>query len=171
MINKFNFSICAMLFLMSSGAAAAQIAAGGAFRLEQTVTSSGGGQNAAGGTFALDGTIGQAAAGTRSTASPFSVAGGFWAANSSSPTAASVTIGGRVITPENRGLRNARVTLTEANGATRTALTTTFGYYRFADVAAGETVTVEVFSKKYQFAPQIVNVIEETYNLNFTANP
>lgn len=42
---------------------------------------------------------------------------------SSAPTAAFVTVSGRVSTPEGGGLRNARVALTDQNGNTRTVLT------------------------------------------------
>lgn len=87
------------------------------------------------------------------------------------PTAASVSISGRVTTPEGRGLRGARVTLTDSQGNTRTAMTTTFGYYRFEDVSAGETVVISVSSKQYLFAPQVVSVMEDLNELNFTAQP
>lgn len=86
------------------------------------------------------------------------------------PTAASVTVGGRVTTPDGRGLRGARVELTDSNGNTRTAMTTTFGYYRFYDVEAGETYVVSVSSKKYKFAPQVISVTEDLTELNFVAS-
>lgn len=88
-----------------------------------------------------------------------------------SPTAAAVSVSGRVLTPEGRGLRGARVSLTDQNGSTRTALTTTFGYYGFTEVAAGETYIISVVSKKYSFTPQVINVNEDMDNLNFTASP
>ena len=87
------------------------------------------------------------------------------------PTAASVTIGGRVTTPDGRGLRNALVALTDQGGETRTTLTGAFGYYRFADVGAGETYLVAVTSKRYQFAPLVLNVTEEMKNVNFSPLP
>jgi hypothetical protein len=95
----------------------------------------------------------------------------FVIAESQTPTAASVNIGGRVTAGKGRGIRNARVTITEANGATRTVATGSFGYYRFADVSAGQTVTISVFAKRFEFSSptQIVNVTEGEENLNFTA--
>lgn len=87
-----------------------------------------------------------------------------------SPTASAVTIGGRVFTPEGRGLRNARVSLTTQSGAEeRIVLTSAFGYYRFDEVAAGQIVIVQVVSKRYLFQPQILNVTENTEDLNFAA--
>ncbi len=85
------------------------------------------------------------------------------------PTAASVTIGGRVFVGNGRGLRNAFVYLTDQNGETRLAMTNPFGYYRFNDIAAGQTVIIRISSKRYQFAPQIVSVTEDIGELNFFA--
>lgn len=90
---------------------------------------------------------------------------------SASPSAASVTIGGRVVSAAGKGIGNARVVLTEADGTTRQTVTNSFGYYRFADIAAGQTATLEVRSKRFGFLPQIINVNEEMSNLNFIAQP
>lgn len=87
------------------------------------------------------------------------------------PTAASVTIGGRVVTPFGRGLGKAQLILIEADGNARYAVTNSFGYYRFEDVPAGQTATLEVRSKRYGFAPQVINVNQEMMNLNFIAQP
>lgn len=86
------------------------------------------------------------------------------------PTAASVSISGKVLTPDgSSGLRNAQVILTDSRGNTRTALTTSFGYFSFDSVQAGETYVVSIISKRFQFAPQIVTVKEELTGLSFTA--
>jgi hypothetical protein len=84
-------------------------------------------------------------------------------------TAASVSISGKVITNNRRGLSNAIVYLTDSQGNTLTARTNSLGYYRFNDISAGQSVTVTVVSKRYQFAPQVVNVNEEMSGLNFLA--
>jgi len=86
-----------------------------------------------------------------------------------SPTAASVTVSGRVLTATGGGLRSARVTLTDSSGRTRYAMTNPFGYYRFTEVTGGETYLFQVVSKSWSFAPQVVTVIEELTELNFTA--
>ncbi|MDQ4122784.1 MAG: carboxypeptidase-like regulatory domain-containing protein [Acidobacteriota bacterium] len=85
------------------------------------------------------------------------------------PTAASVTISGRVLAPSHKGVGNARVYLTDQQGNTRSALTNPLGYYRFEDVAVGETYVLNVFSKRHVFQPQVVNVTEELSGLNFIA--
>ncbi len=85
------------------------------------------------------------------------------------PTAAAVSISGQVIISDGRGLMNARVMLIDQNGTTRTAMTTSFGYFHFTDVPAGETVVISVISKRYTFAPQVLNVTEDFVELNFSA--
>ena len=87
------------------------------------------------------------------------------------PSAASVTVGGRVTSGEGRGIFRARVYLTDAAGETRTALTGSFGYYRVDDVPAGQTYTLGVMHKRYQFAPKILSVNEEVADFDFIALP
>lgn len=82
-------------------------------------------------------------------------------------TAASVSISGRVFAGSKRGLSNTLVYLVDARGETRVARTSSLGYYRFEDIAAGQTVTITVVSKRFQFAPQVLNIIEETDGVNF----
>jgi hypothetical protein len=88
------------------------------------------------------------------------------------PTAASVMISGRVMNAAGRGLRGIRVALTGANGEQRTVLTNSFGYYHFADVAAGSTYVINVFSKKHTFnQPAQTHLIQgETTGVDFIAN-
>jgi len=87
----------------------------------------------------------------------------------SAPTAANVTVSGRVLTPEGRGLTNALVTLTDQQGNARTVRTTSFGYFRFTDVASGEVVVLSITSKSYTFAPQVVTIFEDISDLTFIA--
>ena len=85
-------------------------------------------------------------------------------------TAASVAISGRVMTESGRGIRNVRLTLTDLSGNVRTARTTAFGYYRFADVAAGETYIISAFGKSYTFSQpsQVLNISGDLTDINFT---
>lgn len=85
------------------------------------------------------------------------------------PTAASVNIGGRVMTSAGRGINRARVTLTDGNGITRTALTNVFGYYRFDEVEAGQTVVVAATAKRYLFSSQVISLDDNLTDLNFAA--
>lgn len=98
--------------------------------------------------------------------SPFVIAENF------APTAASVTVGGRV-TSGKRGIAGARISLTAASGETRAAITNQFGYYRFADVPAGATYILAVRNKQYIFAnpTRVLNVSEEITDADFIAQP
>lgn len=159
----------ALIFCAVATTVIAQVATGGTYTLNQAVIASGGGQNSAGGNFTVDGTIGQAIAGVRSTNSGFAVAGGFWTANALAPTAAPVSVGGRVLTMDGGGLRNARVTLTDTQGVSRTVLSGKFGAFRFTGVAAGETYIINVGSRRYTFQPQIFFAVGDLDDLVFIA--
>lgn len=91
----------------------------------------------------------------------------------SAPTAASVLVGGRAMTSMGRGIRNVIIRLTDANGNIRTARTSTFGNYRFRDVAAGETYIITAIGKRFTFSQplQVLNVNDDNTEVNFTANP
>lgn len=82
------------------------------------------------------------------------------------PTAASVTISGRVRTADGRGLSSAIVYLTDIKGNTSTVRTGTFGYYRFEGIEAGQTVVIGVLSKRYRFEPRILSVGEDISDLD-----
>jgi hypothetical protein len=164
-----NLILCA-----SFGAARGQVAGSPQFTLEQSVIAGGGGNRSAvgggsSGGFSIDGSIGQAIAGTSSSPSLSSVSSGFWTPRTIAPTAAAVSVSGRVLTPDGAGLRNARVILTDDQGNSRITITASFGYYSFAEaVVAGQTVIITVQSKSYQFQPQIVTPLENVTELNFT---
>ncbi len=88
------------------------------------------------------------------------------------PTAAAVSISGRVMTINGRGIRNVRLSLTDSSGQIRTATSTAFGYYRFDDVQAGETYILSAVGKRYTFSQpvQVLNINEETNGVDFIAN-
>ena len=71
---------------------------------------------------------------------------------------APVTVSGRVLTPDGRGLRNASVSMTDSNGVVRSATTSSFGFFSFAEVIPGQTYTFRVQSRLFRFAPQTVTV-------------
>lgn len=84
-------------------------------------------------------------------------------------TAASVSIGGRVLSGK-RGVSNATIYMTDQNGNMRTSRTNSFGFYRFEDVEVGQTLIFNLFHKRYQFNPQVVSVMEQMSELNFTVD-
>jgi hypothetical protein len=87
------------------------------------------------------------------------------------PTAAGVTISGRVILPDDIGLTKALVTLTNLQGESRAVLTRKFGSFLFADVTAGETYIISVSSRRFTFAPRVINVTEDITDLILEPTP
>ena len=169
------FILCLCAAASFAHTAAAQIASGGNYTLTQTAIAGGGasGNGASNGVnYSLEGTIGQAAAGTNQQNAAYKFQPGFWTAPPTfAPTAAEVTAGGRVLTTDGRGIRNVLITMTGANGESRTAISSAFGYFRFDNVAAGGTYIFSVRAKRYTFSqPTLVrSIIEDTDELNFIA--
>jgi CSLREA domain-containing protein len=84
------------------------------------------------------------------------------------PTAAGVSVSGRVLDETGRGIFRASVSMTDQNGITRTTRTNNFGQYSFTGVAVGETYIFNVFTKRYQFDPLVRTISEDLYDLDFT---
>lgn len=85
------------------------------------------------------------------------------------PSAANVSISGRVFDTSGRGIPRAFVSMIGPNNETRATQTNSFGYFRFDEVAVAETYIVQVQHKQYSFAPQIITVKDMIIGLNFTA--
>lgn len=88
------------------------------------------------------------------------------------PTAASVTIGGRIMTAAGNGIGKTTVALTDVNGNSRYTVTGPFGYYSFEDVAIGAYV-IGVSAKSYDFSQNsmALSVSEDQLNVNFFSLP
>ncbi|MBK9436930.1 MAG: hypothetical protein IPN51_02890 [Chloracidobacterium sp.] len=67
------------------------------------------------------------------------------------PTAADLSVDGRVVTSDGNGIRNVIMTLTEEDGTVHTARTGTFGYYRFVGIPGGQSVVLSISAKRYTF--------------------
>ncbi len=87
------------------------------------------------------------------------------------PTAAEVSVSGRVSTASGRGLRNAEVRLVTSDGTVHSARTGNFGYFEFNGITSGQTVVISVRSKQYTFSPQVISLQDNATDLNFVANP
>jgi hypothetical protein len=96
--------------------------------------------------------------------SPFAIVNGL------SPTAATVAVGGRILSAKGDAISKARVSITDPSGETRTALTNSFGFYQFEDVEVGRAYVFSVEAKRHQFQPQSGIVMEEPSGLDFTAD-
>ena len=80
---------------------------------------------------------------------------------------ANVVVGGRVLTADGRGHRNATVSITDSAAVRRTATTSSFGFYTFDNVRTGESYTIAVSSRFFRFAPRVVQVDGNLSNLDF----
>ncbi len=89
------------------------------------------------------------------------------------PTAASVSVGGRVLSGEGKSISRVIITLTSNDGTSRQTTTNSFGYYIFSEVETGETYIISVRHKKYNFSPssQIISLTDFVENIDFTALP
>ena len=76
---------------------------------------------------------------------------------------------GRVLGADGRGIRNARVTITDKDGNVQAAATSSFGYYRFEDLVPGNTYTIAVTSRQYRFATRTVQMSGDLADVDFTA--
>lgn len=85
------------------------------------------------------------------------------------PTAANVSVSGRVMNSYGNGIQNAIVTITNTNGTTKTIRTGSFGYYRFDELETGNTYILSVASKRYVISPSsiVFTLTEDLANLDF----
>lgn len=146
-----------------------QVASGGPYTIEQSVIAGGGGASTAG-PYTMEGTVGQPAAGTGMTASGYFMRGGFWTPAPFGPTAATVTVSGRVTYGQSIGIKNINVIL--AGGkltAPKIAITNQLGQYLFEDVEAGQSYVLSISSKRFTFAEPVkfFNVFEALTDVNF----
>ncbi|HEY8558875.1 MAG TPA: carboxypeptidase-like regulatory domain-containing protein [Pyrinomonadaceae bacterium] len=163
----------AVILVLTVVGVPAQVAAGGNYRLEQAAIASGGGSGTdAGGNYKVEGTGGQPAAGTFASAGAFSLRGGFWAPNALAPTAAGVSVGGRVTDIDGAGLRDATVILSGGSFITpRKTRTNSFGNFNFEDVEIGHIYTLSVQHRKYGFSQnsQVFSLMDNIADLIFQA--
>lgn len=95
----------------------------------------------------------------------------FFNAGCIATTAAAVSISGRVLKNNGSGVSNAQIVIVDAAGQSRYAVTNQFGFYRFEDIAAGQTLIVTVSHKieRFGISTLVLNVSEELTDVNFSA--
>src|SRR5690606_2319342 len=81
--------------------------------------------------------------------------------------AADVSISGRVLTAEGRGVRNAIVTLVNSQGVRVAVRTGTYGTFEFNDVEAGQSYTLMAEARGSRFSPKMIDVSDNIAELNF----
>lgn len=89
-------------------------------------------------------------------------------------TAARVSLGGRVLTANGRGIRGAAITI-EGGGLAvpKRSVTGSAGFYNFEGLEAGQTYIVSIRAKRYVFQTPslIVNLDDDLTSADFVANP
>lgn len=85
-------------------------------------------------------------------------------------TAASASVSGRVLTQNGAGLRNAVVTMTNAQGIVKRTISSSMGYYSFDEIQTGQTYIIEVASKRFQFTPRALTVDGDITNWDLIAD-
>jgi acetyl esterase/lipase len=77
------------------------------------------------------------------------------------------TISGRVTTPSGQSLRNAKVVISSSSGAAVASVTTSsFGYFQFENITPGDVYTITASSKRYRFAPRILQVLADLSSID-----
>jgi hypothetical protein len=101
------------------------------------------------------------------TLSPFAIA------QPLAPTAAHVSLSGRAIDSNGRGIPSASFSLTGSSGDLRTSISNPFGFYAFDRVEVGQTYVMSIGHKRYTFDPnvRVINVIYTITALDFVATP
>ena len=83
------------------------------------------------------------------------------------PTAAMVTVSGRVLGRDGMGIRGSVVTAVGPDGTVHTARANLFGYYAFSDIAAGSAYLLRASAKGHVFAPKALTISDTLTDANF----
>lgn len=86
------------------------------------------------------------------------------------PSAAHVTISGRALTADYRGVSSAILTLWDLEtGEQRVVITNQFGYYAINDVEVGKPYLLSISHKRYSFADSTrsINLVDQLADMNF----
>lgn len=165
-MKKIPFMVSLTLFLATVATVAAVAQSNGSFSITQSVISNGGGTSV-NGAIEVTGTIAQPVTAT-SAGALIEASSGFWQRNAT-PTAAGVSLAGRVLTNDGRGLNGATVIVIDHTGTVRTSRTSSFGYYRIDGLVAGQSLTVSVASRKFRFQPRIIELTDSLDDFDLTA--
>ncbi len=157
-----------ILFVVMSASVLAQT--GGTYNLSHNVIAGGGGSQSTGGVYTVDGTVGQPAAGTNSAGGTYSLRGGFWAFQALTPTAASVSLNGRVVISGGQ-MSRVQIILTDViSGMVRVARPNSFGYYSFDELEVGHFYVIRAESPHLIFTPVLYEImlLDAATEIDFT---
>ena len=77
------------------------------------------------------------------------------------PTAADISVSGRVMSAGGQSIANARISLTDSNGAVLSTTSNGLGYFQIEGVRAGETYVLTASSKRNSFSARTINTSDE----------
>jgi Carboxypeptidase regulatory-like domain len=94
-----------------------------------------------------------------------------WTLGINAPTAAGVSISGRVLNANGGGISNAIIVLQSNNGGANLSVrTNTFGYYRFENITVGGSYLMTVNSKRYTFQSRVISLSDDLADIDFIAD-
>jgi len=137
------------------------------YEMTEYVISNGGGRSGDA-RYDVNGTIGQAAVGRTNLTLPYFVQTGFWNFDFS-PTAAGVSIEGRVVSVFGSPVGMSTVLLSDVEGNTRTAITNPFGRFRFEGVVAGRGYFIIAKAKGLSSDPRFINADQDVTGIELIA--
>src|SRR5690606_233981 len=82
------------------------------------------------------------------------------------PSAAGVTLQGRVLTAAGNAIQNARVLVTDEDSQVFVARTNTFGYFQVHDLEAGHNYIVSAVARNHSFGAQAITLNEQVTQIN-----
>jgi subtilisin-like proprotein convertase family protein len=85
------------------------------------------------------------------------------------PTAAGVSVSGRVVDMFGSAIGNVTLTLTDSFGQARITRSSPFGYFEFTDIPIGQTYLLGAQAKRYTFPTQTFSVHDAIDNILLTA--
>ena len=138
---------------------------GGTFTLT-SVTVSGGVTRMSGGVFAAAITTGQATQGVRAAGGNFSVVVESPPIFPVLPANTNVSVCGRAVTADGRGLNKARVTVTDQIGSIWQSLSSPQGEFCFADLPTGRVYSINAAAKHYTFQPYVISLADRVDGLS-----
>lgn len=87
------------------------------------------------------------------------------------PSAAEISVSGRALTSEGRGVMNVRISLILPDGTVLSTLTGRRGFYSFENVEGGQTVVIGAAARRFTFTEptRVVNLTDNVTGLDFVA--
>lgn len=88
------------------------------------------------------------------------------------PTAALVSVSGRVTNASGAGIQGVRMTLVDSQGNISQTTSSPLGYYTFTDIEVGQSIVVSANSNRHNFDPAsiLINLTAEVTDANFVSN-